>query len=310
MARFELERLTEFGSTAMLGEIRRVAGLVGSGPLTQTAFEKYSKVSSSAVRKRFGGWRQALEAAGLGELYSGQPVTDAMRKRCVRRLADGEILAQLARVAHSLGSDTLTQAQFNAYASINSATVLRRFGSWAAGLERAGLRIHKGATRYTEEDYFENLLAVWTHYGRQPRNREMDEPPSRITAGAYEHRFGKWTNALIAFVNRMNEENEPSGQTRAQTVAPDPPLAHARQRNADAALSGDRHGIRLSLRYMILKRDGFRCVLCGRSPATHRDCNLHVDHVMPSSKGGPTTPGNLRTTCSLCNIGKGARTEA
>lgn len=60
-----------------------------------------------------------------------------------------------------------------------------------------------------------------------------------------------------------------------------------------------------SLRYDILKRDGFRCVLCG---ATAKDgAKLHVDHIYPVSKGGKTEPDNLRTLCESCNRGKGAK---
>lgn len=57
-----------------------------------------------------------------------------------------------------------------------------------------------------------------------------------------------------------------------------------------------------SLRESILQRDGFRCVLCG---ATEKDgTKLHIDHILPISKGGKTTPDNLRTLCDRCNFGK------
>lgn len=57
-----------------------------------------------------------------------------------------------------------------------------------------------------------------------------------------------------------------------------------------------------SLRYDILKRDGFRCVICGRS--ADDGIKLHVDHILPVSKGGKTVPNNLRTLCDSCNLGK------
>lgn len=57
-----------------------------------------------------------------------------------------------------------------------------------------------------------------------------------------------------------------------------------------------------SLRYDILKRDGFRCVLCGRSAAD--GAKLHVDHIKPIAKGGKTVKSNLRTLCEHCNWGK------
>lgn len=59
----------------------------------------------------------------------------------------------------------------------------------------------------------------------------------------------------------------------------------------------------LSLRYDILKRDNFKCVICGRTPKKD-GVTLHVDHIIPVSKGGKTEPENLRTLCSICNLGK------
>ena len=62
------------------------------------------------------------------------------------------------------------------------AQVRRRPGA----LEAAGLTLSNLGRRWTDDDYYENLLEVWTHYGRPPRYREMDLPPSRITSGGYE----------------------------------------------------------------------------------------------------------------------------
>lgn len=56
------------------------------------------------------------------------------------------------------------------------------------------------------------------------------------------------------------------------------------------------------LRYDIMKRDGFRCVICGRT--AEDEVKLHVDHIKPISKGGLTVPDNLRTLCQECNLGK------
>ena len=61
------------------------------------------------------------------------------------------------------------------------------------------------------------------------------------------------------------------------------------------------------LRYEILKRDGFRCKLCGRT--ADDGVKLHVDHIVPVAKGGETVPDNLRTLCEDCNWGKGDRLE-
>jgi hypothetical protein len=56
------------------------------------------------------------------------------------------------------------------------------------------------------------------------------------------------------------------------------------------------------LRFEILHRDGFKCVLCGANAAT--GATLQIDHIMPFSFGGRTTKDNLQTLCFDCNIGK------
>lgn len=56
------------------------------------------------------------------------------------------------------------------------------------------------------------------------------------------------------------------------------------------------------LRFNVLKRDGYRCKICG---ATVNDgIKLEVDHIVPVSKGGKTTIENLQTLCERCNRGK------
>lgn len=58
------------------------------------------------------------------------------------------------------------------------------------------------------------------------------------------------------------------------------------------------------LRYEVLRRDGFRCVLCGKT--ADDGIKLEVDHIKPVSKGGLTVLENLRTLCDECNGGKGS----
>lgn len=62
-------------------------------------------------------------------------------------------------------------------------------------------------------------------------------------------------------------------------------------------------GGRLSnaIRYSILQRDGFKCVLCGID-ATR--ALLEIDHKTPKERGGKDERENLRTLCHDCNEGK------
>lgn len=79
------------------------------------------------------------------------------------------------------------------------------------------------------------------------------------------------------------------------------------RRIRQSQMAAERAKMTAGLRYDILKRDGFRCVLCG---ATARDgVELHVDHIIPVSKGGKTVMSNLRTLCDRCNLGKRDKLE-
>ena len=55
------------------------------------------------------------------------------------------------------------------------------------------------------------------------------------------------------------------------------------------------------LRWVVFKRDGYRCVNCGG------DTHLRADHIHPERKGGTTTLDNLQTLCARCNSRKGTR---
>lgn len=307
MTKYELRRLLEYDDDGILEEIRRVARLISSPTISVQAFDNLSKVHSSTVRKRFRGWHKALEKAGLGQRYSGTVVTERMRS--TENHTDEDIIKELKRVAEQLGSKTFTAKTFDSLARTHSATAVRHFGSWAKALKQAGLEPGKGATRYTESDYFENLVKVWTHYGRQPKYGEMDLPPSVISSGAYERRWGKWTNALRAFVKKMESEtheNEPSHQSpvgaRQSEQLPPAPIE-----SFDQSITVRPRSRTPSprLQFRVMRRDNFKCQYCGRSPATHHGVTLHLDHRVPFSKGGATEFDNLLTACSVCNLGKG-----
>jgi 5-methylcytosine-specific restriction endonuclease McrA len=69
----------------------------------------------------------------------------------------------------------------------------------------------------------------------------------------------------------------------------------------------DRRDPSIGLRFKVFQRDRFKCVLCGDHPARNAECVLHVDHLIPWSKGGKTRENNLRTLCATCNVGRGNR---
>jgi len=311
--KFELSRLPRnCTNEEIIAEVKRVGSLLKKDVMSQDDFNKYAKISSSTARKRFGSWKKVLIAAGLEHRYADRP---EFKKARSRKLTDEEIIVELQRIAKLMGKESITMEDFmdNSSIEIHPESVRRRFGSWAGLMEKAELKLSpKYHRRYSNEEYFENLLNVWTYHGRQPLYREIDEHPSRISSGAYEGRFGSWRKALEAFVTRMNED-ETENREEANTEKRIPQFVDILEPKKESKRKktiprGETHrGINLSLRYKVLLRDKFRCVRCGRSPATTPGVELHIDHKNPFSKQGRTALENLETKCKECNLGKGDR---
>ena len=55
-------------------------------------------------------------------------------------------------------------------------------------------------------------------------------------------------------------------------------------------------------RLLILQRDNYLCYYCGRYGDT-------IDHVLPKSKGGLSTPANCVCACADCNLKKADHLE-
>lgn len=63
-----------------------------------------------------------------------------------------------------------------------------------------------------------------------------------------------------------------------------------------------RKPIKPSIRFQILKRDKYRCQMCG---FTAKDgATLEIDHILPVSRGGSNDASNLQVLCRDCNAGK------
>lgn len=74
-------------------------------------------------------------------------------------------------------------------------------------------------------------------------------------------------------------------------------------RNANLG-NGKRSVISTRQRYRILELASFRCVACGATPSKD-DVKLHIDHIVPVSRGGSSDESNLQVLCEMCNLGKG-----
>ena len=73
------------------------------------------------------------------------------------------------------------------------------------------------------------------------------------------------------------------------------------------SVAGQRALMTPKLREKIKERDGYTCQICGLSNKDEPNLLLEIDHIIPLSKGGMTTEGNLQTLCWRCNRSKGAK---
>ena len=67
-------------------------------------------------------------------------------------------------------------------------------------------------------------------------------------------------------------------------------------------MTAKREPISSSLKNEVLHRDKYRCVICGNN--VNNGAKLHVDHIVPVSRGGTNDINNLRTLCEDCNLGR------
>lgn len=300
--KFELNRLPDYTDDTLLMEIRRVAQFLGEGSFTITKFSKLSKVSLTTLRRRFGSWPSALEKAGLSHLYNAPAPTNKLRTAS-RSMTNDEILQEIIRVSKLLDRDTLTTQDLHRYSSIGLGSIRNRFGSIKAALHAAGLSESNHGRRYTDEECFENLLTVWTALGRPPHFQEMNSLPSTVGAKAYTQRWGTWNKALHVFVAYTELD-----LSKSSTIS-EPSAKSVQHPSLPIRNGSEKRDIPLGLRYNVLKRDCFKCVLCGNSPALVPGVILHIDHIIPFSKGGKSDFSNLRTLCLQCNLGKGTKSD-
>ena len=287
---FELKTLDEYTDDALLGEIKRVALAIGGQRLTQQKFLELSKVHVTTVRRRFGSWKNALDLAGIDE-------TTAPRFNPVSRAA---VLQAISLQAQNSPGQSPTLESIAQRLGVHKTTLAGKFGAWQNLLREVGIDPVPLGRRYTDEECFENIVALWTYYGRQPNFAELKQAPSTVGSKAYVSRWGGWRAALSAFIKHVNQPIPTASQTFASQTPQQP---------VEPAPTSSPRSISLSLRYKVLCRDHFRCVICGRSPAKDHSVELHVDHIIAWSKGGQNVEENLRTLCFDCNLGKGDKQE-
>lgn len=203
------------------------------------------------------------------------------------QVSSEELVSDLKRVSTNHQNKISMKFYVENGGKYNPSTIIRRFGSWSKALEKIGLKVGNKAN-YSDEELFLNILNIWQAKGRQPVRADLAFEPSTISQSPYNRRFKSWSDALESFVAYANQSGKSNGNVQTDKI-------NSLRTGRDPSLR---------LRFNVLKRDNFTCVQCGASPAKNPDIELHIDHVIPWSKGGETVEENLQTLCSKCNLGK------
>lgn len=198
----------------------------------------------------------------------------------------------------------MTSLEYYEYGKYSSPTITERFGSWSSFIEIAGLEQTGFIKKIEDEELFNEIERIWTSLGRQPTTTDMKKGVSKYSLDSFSRRFGGWRNTLTAFINyiQIDDSNDSENSEEVEEIITSEEIQV--KSNRKIQLKRTPRNINLKLRFKVLLRDNFKCCYCGASPAKDPNIILHIDHILPWSKGGETFIENLQTACSTCNFGK------
>ena len=235
----------------------------------------------------------------------------------IDKIPESKILEELEKAAKHFNYIEFGWRDFDKIADISSGTVENYFGNWKKGLtalkqhlKQKGLdlspRPYPPNRSYSDRELFEEMERIWRKAGQRPSLVEWEMHNPKVSSGTYKHRFGSWTKACLKFIEDKMGGNIFSDDELSLDQKARNPIGKNDERVVTYKAENSRT-IPLGIRLKVLDRDNFRCIFCGRSPATDLGVRLHIDHKIPFSKGGKSTIENLQTLCEECNLGKSNR---
>ena len=269
----------------LLQDVKDVAIRLKQDTLTIEDYQKHGKYHPTTLRRRFGSWKSILSLAELDiEKHNFQ-------------ISNEDYVTDIKRVAEMLQKNTVTHTEYRKYGKYSVSKLSIRFGNWKNALEAANLSPTGYNTSVSDTELLEEIERIWIKLGRQPTTNDIKSGVSQYGLTTYLRHFGSWRKALESFVQYINTE-EPAVNPKHSHVA--------NTQKSETILSKHKtnRDVNLRLRFLVMKRDNFKCCICGATPATNPSVELHIDHIIPWSKGGETTIENLQTLCSNYNLGK------
>lgn len=290
----------------LLNDIIRIAKKLGKDSITIKEYvDNGGQYHSSTIQRRFNGWVRALQKCGLAP---------NKKQISVSGISTIDMISDLQRVSDRIGKKTITTSEYTQYGQYSIDIFFRKYGSWNSALKTADLVPFDhplgGGTKNKVSEYacLEEIERIWIMLGKQPTTTDIKNGISKYSLHTFERRFGTWRKALEFFVAYMNGEQEVKKPDEPEDDIQLPDDIQERIEN-EMPTHKTKRAINLRMRFLVMKRDNFKCCMCGRSPATTPGLELHIDHIVPWSKGGETVIDNLHTLCSDCNLGKSNLSE-
>lgn len=234
------------------------------------------------------------------------------QRKQINEMPESRILEELELAAKHFQYIEFGRRDFDKIANISSTTVRKHYGgSWTKALvalknslQQKGLdlssRPHAPNRVFSDKQLFDEMEKIWQKVGQRPSRAEWEMSEPRIVYNTYKQRFGGWTNACLKFI-----EYKTGGNILADDfVLPDREEQKTPSESKVGYKKENTRNVPLSIRLEVLSRDKFRCVFCGKSPATDIGTKLHIDHIVPFASGGKSVLENLQTLCEECNLGK------
>lgn len=153
--------------------------------------------------------------------------------------------------------------------------IIRRFGTWAV-------------TEYGVE-------CLISYYAIPKERLDEDDWLYHLCGKAGDRGWADYWDVWSALRFGRKYFKTPRRKPVEPTQAPEPTMIARERHTARRKLS---HRVR----FLVMKRDGYRCQFCGRM--ANDGVQLDIDHIVPRAKGGSDRADNLQVLCSPCNNGK------
>jgi len=129
-----------------------------------------------------------------------------------RAITKEQVIADIARVAKDLDSNSLTINQYEKHGCYKSSLVLQRCETWLKAVAEAGLSTERKNTKACPDEFVPDLKRVATVLSKSSITQQEYRDHGRFGPGVVSRHFGGWLNALRAADLEMTREYRVSNE--------------------------------------------------------------------------------------------------